>query len=175
MGKQVTKAELGEIVGRDERTLSRWQNAGMPVVEVGLGRGNENVYDTAAVIEWLVQAAALNGKRETARERLDRIKGDREELALARELEEVVLAEELVERFEAMITAAKIELLNTLPENLASELSARYGVEVDDQLIRDPIEIILRELANYDPDDEDPSDGDPDEPDDPEAAEEDGD
>jgi len=172
MGRQVSKAELAEIVGRDERTLSRWQNEGMPVLEIGLGRGNENQYDTEEVIAWLLQLAALNGKKESVRDRLDRIKGDREELALAKDLEEVVVAAELIERFETMVTAAKVELLNTYPENLASDLSARYGVEVDEQLIRDPLEAILRELSNYDPDDDDPSDGDHDEPDDPEAAEE---
>jgi len=174
MGRQVTKSELGDLVGRDERTLSRWQNAGMPVQEFGLGRGNENLYDTQEVIEWLMQQASLNGKKESARDRLDRVRADREEMALAKDLGEVVIAAELIERFEAMIQAAKIELLNTLPENLASELSARYGVEIDDQLIRDPIEAILRELANYDPDDDDPSDGDHDGSDDPEDAEEDG-
>ena len=55
MGRQVSKADLAEIVGRDERTLSRWQREGMPVHEIGLGRGNENQYDTEEVIGWLVQ------------------------------------------------------------------------------------------------------------------------
>ena len=172
MGQRVTKAQLSEIVGRDERTLSRWQNAGMPVIEVGVGRGNENEYDTQAVIEWLVQLAEQRGEKESVRDRLDRIKGDREELALAKDLEEVVFAADLLERLEAAITAAKVELLNTFPENLASVLSARYGIEVDDQLIREPIEAILTELSNYDPDDDDPSDGDSDESYDPEEAEE---
>lgn len=175
MGKLVSKAELSELVGRDERTLSRWQNSGMPVQEFGVGRGNENQYDTEAVLNWLLEQAALNGKKESVRDRLDRIKGDREELALARDLEEVVIAEDLLERFEAAITAAKVELLNTYPQNLAAELSARYGVDVDDQLIREPIEKILSELANYDPDDDTPSDGDYLQPDDAEEAEGDSD
>ncbi|WKV82658.1 terminase small subunit [Pseudomonas sp. B24_DOA] len=63
MGKTVSKADLSEIVGRDERTLTRWQNDGMPVTEFGLGRGNENQYDTEAVIQWLMHQAALNGKK----------------------------------------------------------------------------------------------------------------
>lgn len=171
---RVTKAQLSDIVGRDERTISRWQNSGMPVLEVGLGRGNENEYDTVAVIEWLVQVAQQRGEKESARDRLDRIKADREELALAKDLEELVVADDLINGFEAMLTAAKVELLHTLPDNLASELSARYGVEVDDQLIREPIEAILRKMADYAPDDDAPSDGDPDEPDDPPSAEEDG-
>lgn len=174
MGKKVTKAELAEIVGRDERTLSRWQNDGMPVDEFGLGRGNENQYDTEDVISWLMQQAALNGKKESAKDRLDRLRGDQVELAMAKDLEEVVVPDELIANFEAMVSAAKVELLNTFPENLASELSTRYGVDVDEQLIRDPIDAVLRELSNYDPDDDDPSDGDPDEPGDTEEAEEDG-
>jgi len=172
MGMTVSKVELGEIVGRDERTLSRWQKEGMPVIEFGVGRGNENQYDTQAVIEWLMRQAALNGKKESTRDRLDRLRGDREELALAKDLGEVVIEAEMVERFEAVITAAKIELLNTFPDELAATLSAQYGVQVDDQLIRDPIESILRRLSAYDEDDD--LAGDPDEPDDEEGSEEDG-
>ncbi|PMY63140.1 MULTISPECIES: terminase small subunit [Pseudomonas] len=172
MGMTVSKVELGEIVGRDERTLSRWQKEGMPVIEFGVGRGNENQYDTQAVIEWLMRQAALNGKKESTRDRLDRLRGDREELALAKDLGEVVIEAEMVERFEAVITAAKIELLNTFPDELAATLSAQYGVQVDDQLIRDPIESILRRLSAYDEGDD--LAGDPDEPDDEEGSEEDG-
>lgn len=173
MGKTVSKLELGEIVGRDERTLSRWQNEGMPVIEFGVGRGNENQYDTQAVIEWLLRQAALNGKKETARDRYDRLRGDDLEVELAKKLGQVVLEAEMVERFETVITAAKIELLNTLPDELAATLSARYGVEVDDQLIREPIELVLRRLSAYD-DDDDP-DWDSDEPDDAEGSDENGD
>ena len=172
MGKTVSKVELGEIIGRDERTLSRWQKDGMPVIEFGVGRGNENQYDTQVVIEWLMRQAALNGKKESTRDRLDRLRGDREEIALARELGEVVIEAEMVERFEAVITAAKIELLNTFPDELAATLSAKYGVHVDDQLIREPIESILRRLSAYDEDDD--LAGDSDESDDEEGSEEDG-
>lgn len=172
MGKTVTKLELSEIVGRDERTLSRWQKDGMPVIEFGVGRGNENQYDTQLVIDWLMRQAALNGKKESTRDRLDRIRGDREELALAKDLGEVVIEADLVQRFEAVITAAKIELLNTLPDELAETLSARYGVQIDDQLIRQPIESILRRLSAYDEDDD--LAGDSDEPDDAEGSGEDG-
>ncbi|MCO7614384.1 terminase small subunit [Pseudomonas chlororaphis] len=172
MGKTVSKPELSEIVGRDERTLSRWQNDGMPVIEFGVGRGNENQYDTQAVIEWLMRQAALNGKKESTRDRLDRLRGDREELALAKELGAVVIEAEMVQRFETAITSAKIELLNTFPDELATTLSARYGVEVDEQLIREPVESILRRLSAYDQDDDDPE-WDTDEPDDEEGAEED--
>lgn len=173
MGMRVTKAQLAEIVGRDERTLSRWQNEGMPVLEIGLGRGNENWYDTEQVIEWLMRVASLNGQKESVRDRLDRIKGDREELALAKDLGEVVVLSEFLSRFESMINTAKAELLNTYTQNLANDLSARYGIDVEIQLIREPLERTLLELSNYDPDD-DPSDGGSDEPEPAEETDEDG-
>lgn len=169
---RVTKAQLADFVGRDERTLTRWQNDGMPVLEFGLGRGNENEYDTVAVIEWIV-ARALTGGQESAKERLDRIRGDREELAYAKDLEEVVVADELLGRFEAMIVAAKGELLNTLPDQIATDLSARYNIDIDEALIRDPIDQVLRNMANYDPDDDPESaDGDIDQRGDAEEADE---
>jgi hypothetical protein len=171
MGKTVTKAELSELVGRDERTLTRWQNDGMPVLEFGQGRGNENYYDTEAVLQWLMHQASLNGKKESARDRLDRVRADREELALAKDLDELVIAADLIQRFEAMVTSAKVELINTFPDELAADLSARYGIEVDEQLIRDPIETILRRLSEYD-DEEALSAGDPDEPEDSESSDE---
>lgn len=164
----VTKAQLADIVGRDERTLSRWQTEGMPVLEFGTGRGNENEYDTHAVFEWLMNRAATGGQ-ESAKDRLDRIRGDREELAYAKDLEEVVVADELLTRFESMITAAKNELLNTLPDQIATDMSARYGIEIDEALIREPIDQVLRNMANYDPDADDES-GHPDQPGDEEEA-----
>ncbi|MDO7900636.1 terminase small subunit [Pseudomonas sp. K1(2024)] len=170
MGKTVSKLELSEIVGRDERTLSRWQNAGMPVIEFGVGRGNENQYDTQAVVEWLMQQAALNGKKESARDRYDRLRGDDLEVELAKKLGQVVLEADMVQRFEGVITTAKIELLNILPDELAATLSAQYGIEVDDQLIREPIEAILRRLSAYGEDDD--PEWDLDEPDDEEGSDE---
>ncbi|MEG6637363.1 terminase small subunit, partial [Pseudomonas aeruginosa] len=73
----------------------RWQREGMPVVSVGLGRGNENEYDTEDVIGWLVQVASLNGKKESVRDRLDRLRADREEIALARDVGEVALVADM--------------------------------------------------------------------------------
>ncbi|MEX6775131.1 terminase small subunit, partial [Pseudomonas aeruginosa] len=73
----------------------RWQREGMPVVSVGLGRGNENEYDTEEVIGWLVQVASLNGKKESVRDRLDRLRADREEIALARDVGEVALVADM--------------------------------------------------------------------------------
>ncbi|CAM3723936.1 hypothetical protein [Pseudomonas wadenswilerensis] len=128
-----------------------------------------------ATLAKLAQFRYLHGA--TIREQMHQVglaeDADRTYRNWVKDLGEVVIEAEMVSRFEDVITAAKIELLNTLPDELAATLSAQYGVEVDDQLIRDPIEQILRRLSAYDEDDDDPE-WDPDEPDDEEGSEEDG-
>ena len=54
MGKIVNKAELAEILGKSERTLTTWQKNGMPI-EVDGGRGSANKYCTEAIISWMVR------------------------------------------------------------------------------------------------------------------------
>lgn len=127
---RVTKAQLCEIVCRDERTISRWQNNGMPVLEVGLGRGNENEYDTGAVIEWLVQLAQQRGEKETARDRLDRIKADREELALVTQQNAALVeqasaaAQSLVDQAESLRAAVAVFKIAGQAANEATSTSA---------------------------------------------------
>lgn len=53
MGKHVNTAQLAEIVGCTTRTLTNWSKDGLPVEAKGK-RGAQNVYDTEAVIRWLV-------------------------------------------------------------------------------------------------------------------------
>ena len=53
MGKIVNKTELAEIVGKTQKTLTTWQQNGMPVKLAGK-KGTGNQYDTANVIDWIV-------------------------------------------------------------------------------------------------------------------------
>jgi phage terminase Nu1 subunit (DNA packaging protein) len=48
---EVNKKRLSEIFGVSIRTIQNWQDQGMPVARGG-GKGNEVLYDSAAVIEW---------------------------------------------------------------------------------------------------------------------------
>jgi hypothetical protein len=52
--------------------------------------GLENEYDTAKVVAWMVQRELA---RSQSRERLDRIRAEREELALRKDLGELVSVE----------------------------------------------------------------------------------
>jgi hypothetical protein len=56
MGRIVNKVELAEILDRSERQLTDDQDQGLPILHRGV-RGQEHSYDTAAVIDWLIQRA----------------------------------------------------------------------------------------------------------------------
>lgn len=50
---EVNKKQLADIFGASIRTIQNWQEQGMPVLRGG-GKGNEVLYDSAAVIRWYV-------------------------------------------------------------------------------------------------------------------------
>lgn len=60
-GREVTKAELLEIVGTTHVTVDAWVRDGMPVEQQG-GTGTEYRFNTRDVIRWLCTQAAESGK-----------------------------------------------------------------------------------------------------------------
>ncbi len=103
--------QLADIFGASIRTIQNWQEQGMPVLRGG-GKGNEVLYDSAAVIKWyaerdaeieneklrreveeLRQASETDlqpGTIEYERHRLTRAQADAQELKNARDSAEVV-------------------------------------------------------------------------------------
>ncbi|OKT19358.1 hypothetical protein ACN57_25140 [Escherichia coli] len=51
---EVNKKQLADIFGASIRTIQNWQEQGMPVLRGG-GKGNEVLYDSAAVIKWYAE------------------------------------------------------------------------------------------------------------------------
>ena len=56
MGKIVSKKELGELIGKSPRWISKLIDDGLPVSGGG-GRGVEVQIDSEAAIEWLIARA----------------------------------------------------------------------------------------------------------------------
>ena len=108
---EVNKKRLSEIFGVSIRTVQNWQDQGMPVARGG-GKGNEVLYDSAAVIEWYsARDAAIEneklrkevedlrlasesdlqpGTSDYERHRLIRAQADTQELKNAKDTAEVV-------------------------------------------------------------------------------------
>ncbi|MGP9764562.1 terminase small subunit [Halomonas sp. AOP13-D3-9] len=153
----VNKRALSELLEVSERSLTDWQQKGMPVA-VSAGRGASNEYSPADVLAWLL-TRANDTSRESAKDRLDRLRGDQLEREMLKEDDVLVMPEDLDVEYEAMVEAARAELLFNTPDALAAELSAIHGEEVDVSVIRRHIEDALTTLSHYDASDEpEPSD-----------------
>lgn len=149
MGKTVNKRELADILGKSERTLTDWQaSAGLPVEERG-ARGEENAYDTEKVIAWYVQRELARANVETPRDRLDRIRAQREELGLRRDLGELVnveLIEPMLDRYVQDVANA----VDGLAEKYALMLQQVTDPEGQHQLLALLAREIRDALGNYD-------------------------
>lgn len=145
----VNKRALSELLLVSERSLTDWQQKGMPVA-VSAGRGASNEYAPADVIAWLL-ARANDTSRESAKDRLDRLRGDQLEREMLKEDDVLVMPEDLDVEYDALVEAARAELLFNLPDALSAELTAILGEEVDVSIIRRHIEDALTTLSNYEP------------------------
>lgn len=144
----VNKRQLSEIVGVSERSLTEWQKEGLPVASYADNRGQANEYESAVVIRWMVQRELERLNKEKPRDRLDRLKADAIELDLKERTGELAPAALFERAWADHILAARTEFL-TLPEQLATELSATAGVEIDPDAIASHINKALEKLANY--------------------------
>lgn len=148
----VNKRTLAELVGVSERTLTDWQQRGMPVAH-SAERGASNDYAPLDVLAWL-HIRASDIARESAKDRLDRLRGDQLEREMLKEDGVLVMPEDLEVEYEAMVDAARAELLFNMPDAMAAELSTVLGIEVDVSIIRRHVEDSLQTLSHYDPSDE---------------------
>lgn len=146
MGKRVNKRELASTFGISERTFTEYQkDPSFPVAFNG-GRGQSNEYDTQAVYDWLVNRAVSGARHETAKERLDRIRGDREELALAKDLGELTPADLIQSELERVVLAIRTELLTGNPK-LKTEIDTLYDIDLDIELLNEHSRSVLRQLS----------------------------
>lgn len=143
------KNQLADIMGVSERTLTEWQEAGMPIEMVG-GRGLENQYDTAKVVEWRLQRALNGATVESAREERDRMEAKLLELRIAKEAGLLVSIDDVQPAWEAAILAARSDLLS-LPARLKAAIDARYQIDIDPQMLDDEVYQALAKLAEKPP------------------------
>ena len=150
----VNKRELAEILGVSERTLTDWQSRElMPIANPAAERGQAHEYDTNAVIGWLIQRELSRMKHEKPRDRLDRVKADVIELELAEKLGQLAPLDVIEQTWVTHITAARTELL-TMVDVINSELAARYGVEIDPDIVLGRVRAALEKLSHFEVDNE---------------------
>lgn len=144
----VNKRELSDILGVSERSLTEWQKEGLPVASYADSRGKANEYETKNVIAWLIAREIGNYIKEKPKDRLDRVKADEIELRIKERTGELAPAALFERAWGDHILAARTEFL-TMPEVLASELSALSGCQIDPDVIQIHINRALEKLSNY--------------------------
>lgn len=143
MGRRVNKAELSEIIGISERSLTEWQKEdGFPILYDG-ARGESNEYDCADVIAWYVRREVSKVQAETQEQRLKRLQADEIEDRLKRQRGQVVSLAELEPEIAGMVLTVRQEILN-VPNALPIDDEMRA-------LIAERLADALRGLSKYEP------------------------
>jgi len=146
MGKRVNKAELEQILGLSHTTLTEYQEQGLPIEKRG-SRGEEHEYDTAVVIDWLIErACARTGKDETMSEREARLRGDMLEIELAKRRAVLVPMLEVQPLWDGMVLAVAA-YQRCLEWHLVGELEAAQGLEAKRALLRGAAAAFLAHLG----------------------------
>lgn len=133
MGKKVNQTELAEILGVTDVTLWEWQKEGMPI-EVRGERGQANLYDSAACIDWRIERELAKRGKETQRDRLTRLQADALERENALKAGTLVPAEEIEPVWRGRIFSASAFLLGQR-SRLAGLLEAAPGIEAKRTLL----------------------------------------
>jgi hypothetical protein len=143
----VNQTELAAILGTTDVSLWQWAREGMPVLEQG-ERGQPNVYDTVAVIQWKLERALAKAQVSKPRDDLDRVRTQREQLALAREQGELVDRSELRPAMDRYVDDV-IGVIEACPDKYAPLLQQLPDVDGKHQLLREMIREIREVLGGY--------------------------
>lgn len=158
MGKAVNKAELAEILGMSERTLTTWQeDAAFPIKRRG-ERGESNEYDTAEVIDWWLQREIIKIRVENPKDRLARLQSDEIELRLQERRGELIPAAAVEPTWAAYVGAAR-SYLRSESRGLAESCLAAGDLEKIVDLITETHDEFLLKLSTADLSDDESAEG----------------
>lgn len=143
---RVNKRELADILGVTERTLTEWQDHGMPIKSRG-ARGEENEYDCPVVIAWMIDREVNKRSRaESQRDRLTRLQADAQELELLERKRELLPAGEIEPVWRHRVLSAAAFLAGQ-HSRLAGILEGTPGVEGKRKVLREEFGQFLNRLG----------------------------
>lgn len=148
MGRIVNQRELSEITGISQKSLSLWARDGLPVaLETEAGLANQ--YDTEAVINWYVARESSKHSKETEKDRLSRLQGDKIELELATMRHTLVPVDEIEPAWTGMVVAFR-QTLRSVSIRLSHLLVGKDNADAIRVLLDEEHDIALNKLAIYD-------------------------
>jgi phage terminase Nu1 subunit (DNA packaging protein) len=150
MGELVNKQRLQTILGRDHKTLLKWQKEGMPVEKQGK-RGESSSYDTEKVIDWLIKRANdTDSELERARIRSINAQADKTEIEVETMRGNLIPLEAMHGMWSDVLAAFRARILS-IPSRLTPQLASIRDPKKIERLLKETHNEALQELADYDP------------------------
>lgn len=143
----VNKTRLSEILGYTHKTLTEWQKEGMPIAHQADSKGFENQYETADVIQWVIDRAISKQDQVSAREYKDRMQGRKLEIDIEEKLNRLVSVEAIEPLLENAILGARNELISGM-DSLRIQIRSEHGVEITRATTNVIIDRILMKISN---------------------------
>lgn len=147
----VTRRELARRLKRDARTISKWQDEGLPVATRGRG-GRPSLYDEATVRAWLLardEAVQQAPDLMVSRARKELAQAVEAEQRVAIRAHQLIAIEEVDRIWSAQVAAIRARLL-AWPTALADRLhrvATLEGAAGVERVLQEIVYEALRELA----------------------------
>ena len=147
-GAACNQTELASILGVSDVTLWEWQKLGMPILHRG-ARGQENQYDTAAVIIWKIEHE-VNKVRggESPKDRLARLQSEKV-LRELQQMDKILIPASQLEPALFAMTNSIGKGLDAMEHKLCSALQATHGQDADVSWVKEEIDDVR---AKWQPD-----------------------
>jgi terminase small subunit / prophage DNA-packing protein len=149
MGEKVNKQRLQAILGKDHKTLLKWQKEGMPIHKEG-ARGKSHTFDTEVVIDWLIARASGKDQLEQARIRLTIAQAMKAELEIEEYLGNLINLDKMKHLWAGVLASCRARILS-LPSRLAPVVATHRDPKKIEKVLKEACDEALTDLANYDP------------------------
>lgn len=142
----VGQTEIAAMFGVTARTITDWQEAGMPVAVQG-GPGVPGEYDAPACIRWLVEREVRKVQGENPKDRLARLQGDQLEMDLAARRGKLIEAAAVEPMMRAAIVSARERIRNE-PARIAIVLEGK-DKPAREAMLRELFDEVLTKLSRW--------------------------
>lgn len=110
--------QIASLFGVAPKTITEWQVLGFPVAVQG-GPGVPSEYDAPSCVAWLVEREVVKVRKESPKDRLSRLQGDKIEQEMLRDAGKLIPTDEIEPLWESAVVTAR-EFLVGEPGRIAS-------------------------------------------------------